>query len=219
MKNEMGSGARPRLLIYGAGGHGHVVLDAAIASGKYALAGLLDDDSGLHGRTIHDVPVLGGTDILGNAGFEDCLLVLAVGVPAVRRGLSERLRDLGRTYATVVHPSVVLGLGAVFGTGSVLLPMSVVHTDASLGAHVIVNTAASVDHDVRVGDFAHIAPGARIGGFASIGRETLIGIGASVLPGVRIGDGVTVGAGAAVTDDVPDGTVVAGVPAREVDRD
>lgn len=47
-----------------------------------------------------------------------------------------------------------------------------------------------------------------------IGDDADIGVGAIVLPGVTIGRGVQVGAGAVVARDVPDYTVVAGVPAR-----
>jgi len=41
-----------------------------------------------------------------------------------------------------------------------------------------------------------------------------IGSSATVLCGVTIGENATIGAGAVVTKDVPDGAVVAGVPAR-----
>lgn len=49
-----------------------------------------------------------------------------------------------------------------------------------------------------------------------IGRGCDIGIGAILLPGTRLGSGVQVGAGAVVLGDVPDGAVIAGVPARVV---
>ncbi len=44
--------------------------------------------------------------------------------------------------------------------------------------------------------------------------DAWLGAGCIVLPGVRIGEGSVVGAGSIVTKDVPDYTVVAGVPAR-----
>jgi acetyltransferase-like isoleucine patch superfamily enzyme len=45
-----------------------------------------------------------------------------------------------------------------------------------------------------------------------------IGSGATILGGVRVGVGAIVGAGAVVTRDVPDGAVVAGSPARALER-
>lgn len=47
-----------------------------------------------------------------------------------------------------------------------------------------------------------------------IGKRVWIGANATVLPGVTIGDGAIVAAGAVVTKDVPENTVVGGVPAR-----
>jgi carbonic anhydrase/acetyltransferase-like protein (isoleucine patch superfamily) len=51
---------------------------------------------------------------------------------------------------------------------------------------------------------------------AQIGTGSLIGIGAIVLDGVRVGSGCIVGAGSVVTKDVPDRSLVVGVPARVV---
>ena len=46
-----------------------------------------------------------------------------------------------------------------------------------------------------------------------IGRNVWIGSNATILPGVTIGDGAIVAAGAVVTKDVPNDTIVGGVPA------
>ncbi|HEY9625855.1 MAG TPA: gamma carbonic anhydrase family protein [Coleofasciculaceae cyanobacterium] len=49
---------------------------------------------------------------------------------------------------------------------------------------------------------------------AQIGQGCLIGIGAIVLDGVKVGAGSIIGAGAVVTKDVPERSLVVGVPAK-----
>jgi len=53
-------------------------------------------------------------------------------------------------------------------------------------------------------------------GTTVVRRGASIGSGAVILPGVEIGEGALVGAGAVVTSDVAAGTVVAGVPGRQL---
>ena len=51
-------------------------------------------------------------------------------------------------------------------------------------------------------------------GRISVGDYTFIGYNATILPGVTIGKNCVIGAGSVVTKDIPDGSVVAGVPAK-----
>ena len=68
-------------------------------------------------------------------------------------------------------------------------------------------------------NFSKIRPFVKdIHGFIEIGDDAWLGTGSIILPNVRIGIGAVVGAGSVVTKDVPDFTVVGGVPARVIKK-
>ena len=50
----------------------------------------------------------------------------------------------------------------------------------------------------------------------SVGNDVYFGVRALILPGVTIGNRCIIAAGSVVTQDVPDNSVVAGVPARRI---
>jgi sugar O-acyltransferase (sialic acid O-acetyltransferase NeuD family) len=131
-----------------------------------------------------------------------------------------RLFELGlffkMTPLTVKHPSAFYSSMAQVGPGSQLFPGSIVNTGASLGANVIVNSGAIVEHDCILGNHVHIATGARLASTIKIGDGAHVGVGASVRQLISIGEGAVVGAGAVVVEDVPDWTIVVGVPAEPI---
>jgi acetyltransferase-like isoleucine patch superfamily enzyme len=55
-------------------------------------------------------------------------------------------------------------------------------------------------------------------GYINIDDDAWLGTGCIIFPDVRIGRGAVVGAGAVVTKNVPDYTVVAGVPAKPIKK-
>ena len=79
--------------------------------------------------------------------------------------------------------------------------------DGALIGHNVV--LATLNHAMDPADRATMIPAP-----IHIGKRVWIGANATVLPGVTIGDGAVVAAGAVVTKDVPENTVVGGVPAR-----
>lgn len=201
-----------RLVILGAGGHGRVVAEAALAAGL-DLMGFTDRDPALAGATICGLPVL-GVDADVESGRIVCPgLLLGIGPNTIRLALSRRFQ--GRwVQPTLVHPRAWVSPSARLGAGTVVMANATVQTSCRLGAAVIINTNASVDHDGDLGDGVHVSPGAHLAGTVTVGAGTHIGIGATVIEGIRIGANCLIAAGAVVVRDVPDGARVAGVPAR-----
>jgi sugar O-acyltransferase (sialic acid O-acetyltransferase NeuD family) len=196
------------LIVVGAGGHAKVVVATARAAG-YRVVAIVDDARPRWGTQVLGVAVSGPTEAV--LADRDALVVLAIGVNAVRRRLASAARC---RFVALVHPAALVDPTAVLGDGSVVFAGAVIQPDTRIGGHAIVNTAASIDHDCVLGEAVHVAPGARLAGNVTLGDEVFLGIGAVVIPGVSIGARTTVGAGAAVVGDLPAGVVAVGVPAR-----
>lgn len=202
----------------GAGGHAKVLLDALQARGEVEVVGLVDSDPDLKGIQVLGVTVIGGDEVLGElrrGGVHHAFLgVGGTGDNAPRRRLWDLARSKGFELLSVVHPSAVVSASASLGQGVCICPGAVVGAGARLGDNVIVNTGAIVEHDCEIGDHVHVASGAVLAGGVVVAEGAHIGAGASVRQGVHVGREALVAMGAVVIADVPDGAVVAGVPAR-----
>jgi UDP-perosamine 4-acetyltransferase len=206
-----------KVLLYGAGGHARVVLDAARRQGLDVVAAI-DDRADLHGSTIDGVDIVGGDGALDDLrlrGVEGAVLgVGSIDAAPGRAAVYERLAARRFALPVVQHPSAVVASTALLGDATVVFAGAVINPHARVGRNVILNTASVIEHDCVVGDHTHISPGALLAGGVQIGEGTHVGIGAIVIQGVRIGANAMIGAGAVVIRDVADGQRVAGVPAR-----
>ena len=200
------------ILILGAGGHGKVVADIFTTQGV-RVAGFLDDDPEMWGRSVAGLPVLGAIGRFPE--FAPGPMVLGIGANRVRRQLVETLgQEVEPRWCNAIHPTATVARSATLGRGVVVAAHVVVNPDALIGDHVILNTGATIDHDCTIARYSHIAPGVHLGGGVTIGEGVLVGIGATVIPFRTVGEWAVVGAGAVVVRDIPGHVTAKGVPAR-----
>lgn len=201
----------------GAGGHARVIIDILRMIGGFEIAGLLDQDERLWGTDVLGVEVLGDDSLLSEI-HERGIRSAFIGLGSIknaepRRHLYEAARASGFELVRAIHPRAIVAESATIGDGPMVMAGAIVNPAARIGSNVIINTGAIVEHDCVIGDHSHIATGARLGGAVKVGERSHVGLGASIREGIRVGDGAIVGAGAVVIEDVPDRTVVVGVPA------
>lgn len=189
--------------IYGASGHGSVILDILV-NNDIEVEGFIDDKPL---KEYKSLPVYSRDDIQSNDE-----LIIGIGDNEIRERLVLSLD--GIQFINAIHPRSVVSVNVKIGIGCAIMAGAVINTSTALGNHVIVNTRSSIDHDCIIGDFVHVSPGSTICGGVTIGEGSHVGAGATILPNLTIGRNVVIGAGAVVTKDIPDNSRAIGIPAR-----
>jgi len=203
-----------KLAILGASGHGKVVADTAECCGWQSVEFFDDAWPSIQKNGVW--PIVGDTIALLKklADFDGVLV--AIGNNRIRYAKLLELQAMGGRLVTLVHPAAVVSRYAEIAEGTVVFAGAVVNAGTIIKPGAILNTGCSVDHDCVLGNAVHISPGARLAGGVCVGDESWVGIGSSVRQLINIGQSVVVGAGSAVVSDIPNGMVVAGVPAKRL---
>jgi sugar O-acyltransferase (sialic acid O-acetyltransferase NeuD family) len=201
-----------KIVVFGAGGHGKVVMEIATQCG-YNVLGFIDDEPEAT-RLRSPLLVLGDRSWIRAANPTEVCCALGIGQNNLRMEIAQFVTGCGMELFTLVSPGAMVSGSVDLGRGVVVMAGAVINAMARIGEGAIVNSGAVVEHDCRIGRYAHISPNASLGGDVEVGEFTHVGIGATVLPSHRIGAGSILGAGSVATSDIPDHVVAFGVPAK-----
>ncbi len=153
-------------------------------------------------------------EFLKNADPEIDLYVIGIGSPQVRAKVAQRFDALAFKSPILIHPKACIGPRVALAGGTVVMALTALETDITVGAHGFINQQVSVAHEGRIGDFVSLGPGVHLAGNVTIGVGCDLGTGVVARPGVTIGGDTVVGAGAALVSDHSGGGTLIGVPAK-----
>ena len=205
------------IILLGGGGHAKVLIDLINTSGQFEISGILDTQLEI-GTKVLNVPVLGDDDLLSglySKGIKNvCIAIGSVKDNVRRRILFDKVKQMGLLVPYLLHPqAIIVSKNVHFSEGVQIMAGVNVQTDSLFKENTIINTGAIIEHDCSIGSHVHICPGAVISGGCTVGDGAFIGAGATIMQEINIGKCVTVAAGAVVVKDVPDRSMVKGVPA------
>lgn len=203
-------------VIIGAGKYGEVYL-AYLREAGVDVIGFLDDDEAVQSDLIGGLPVLGKTDIMPDlkAKFGVEAIYCPIGSNKIRVRFLQLARESGYLTPNYIHPSVRISPDVKIGEGVYILLGTSIMPFTEIEDYVMISMGVNLAHHniLRRGTF--LSTGCNFGASIVAEENTYCGIGSTIMTGLhRLGKDCLIGAGAVVIKDVPDGAVMAGVPAK-----
>lgn len=198
--------------VYGSGGAGKEVKEIAEEVQQWDEIVFIDDTAPADlFRGIRRMPF---TEFQKEFNMETAEIVIALGEPAYKTTLYNRVKDAGFEFGNVLHPTAIISKTAILGKGIIVKPGAVISADAVIEDNVSIEEYAVVGHDAMIHAHAQISSHVMIAGHCEVGEGTYIAISVPVRDNVKIGAHSVVGMGAVVQSDIPSGVTAMGNPAR-----
>jgi len=179
------------------------------------VLGFIDNDPAKKGIDFFGYKVIGGFDVLPDL-IKDHLFVNLITRDCITRyETSKYVAEKGGHFANLIHPSVNLEMVEV-GVGNYFQENVIIQAGVSIGNNSSIHMGSLIGHESKIGNSVFIAHGCNISGLIEIEDGVFIGTGATFLPRIKIGKWSIIGAGTVITKNVPEYSVVAGVPGREI---
>lgn len=209
------------IVIFGASGHGSVVLDCIEKESRYKVVGFIDSTKKKGSKQ-------NGYEILGTEYDLPYLIdkynlfggIVAIGDNWIRSVVVNKIqRILPRfNFISTIHPSAVIGRNVKIGSGVAIMAGVIINTNSRIADHCILNTYSSLDHDGIMQEFSSLAPRACTGGNLYLGKFSSVCLGVQVIERIRIGEHAVIGAGSLVVKDVDSYTLSYGNPSQIIRR-
>lgn len=204
------------MVIAGAGGHALELLDILISEG-FTKDLVFFDDINSHISFQNTYLILKNDDQVFDYFQKVPRFILGTGNPEIRSNFYKRFFMIGGQHFSVKGKGIAFSHFSKSNEADIF-NLCFIGAQTEIDKGTLINTGAQIHHEVRIGEFSEVNPGAVLLGKVQIGNFCSIGANATILPKIKIGDNVVVGAGSVVTHDIPDFSVVVGVPGKIINK-
>lgn len=171
---------------------------------RYEVASLTVDDEFVAQGSVAECRTVGLSEVVSAFAPDTHRVIMAMGyndLNRTREAMFTRLKAMGYSLETYIHPDARVHTQHPIGEGSVVLPGAVIEPQARVGANTMVWSNVTLAHHSSVDDHCWVAAGTVVSGQAKVLHHTFLGVACTVVNAVTVGEFNIVGAGALITRD------------------
>ena len=206
--------------IYGAGGLGREVYELANLINSYNnfWSQIVFIDDAKVTNNPRNALILKFEDIKNKYKLDDFEVCIAIGEPAIRKILMDKLIANNITIKSLIHPQVFIPKSTKVGTGTIINKFVSITSDIVIGENVYIHPMACIGHDSIIGNHSIISSFVDVAGNCVVGYESFLAIGTILKHGITVGEKSIIGLGSIVHKNIPSNVIAMGNPARPMKR-
>jgi len=206
--------------IYGAGGLGREVFELAnvINSCNNFWKEIVFIDDAKVTINPRQAQILKFGEIKNKYDLDNFEVCIAIGEPAVRKILLNKLISFNIKIKSLIHPEVYIPKSTKVGQGTIINKFVSITSDITIGENVYIHPMACIGHDSIIGKNAIISSFVDVAGNCVVGNEAFLAIGTILKQGITIGEKSILGLGSIVHRNIPSNVIAMGNPARAMKK-
>ncbi|NNC98867.1 MAG: acetyltransferase [Gammaproteobacteria bacterium] len=181
---------------------------------RYEVVAFSVDKSHIKENTKMGLPVIATELLAGSYSLSTHKVIMAVGysnLNKVRQELFKRVKEMGFTAETYIHPDAKIYNGGVdggnIGEGSIIMPQTTLEVFTTIGENSVVWANCLIGHHSNIGDNCWLASGTVLAGETAVGDNTFLGVNVTISHQVKVAALNIIGSASAIHKDTRENEV------------
>lgn len=206
-----------KLVLFGAGDYAQVALEYFSHDSEYEVVGVTVEKEYLKEKEFMGLPTTPFEELEKHYPPEEYEFHAAIvygQLNRIREKICRKAKEKGYKLASYISSRAFVWHNVKVGEHCFIFEDNTIQPFVEIGNNVILWSGNHVGHHSKIGDNSFISSHVVVSGFCEIGNNCFLGVNSTLGNHIRIGGNSWISPGTMMTKDVPENSLVKGIPSE-----